>query len=179
MKFIEPLWPIEAFKYNVENIFENYPTFREVSEIELLLLVAFANWMHILFKIINPRKNKGLSLQIITQLIEGPNHYYCTGSGQRDATINRVLIFETESGIEPFKRVRQKATASDVKAKKSDNKKKKYNDGSASVVLRCLHEAIEQYVTASSATISTEIKDSNGHQNIITQQSPDEFENGI
>ena len=79
LKYIQPLWPRESFKYNVENIFECYPTFIEASEVELQLLVEFANWMHILFQIISPKKNKGLSMRIITHLVEGPAKIYKTG----------------------------------------------------------------------------------------------------
>ena len=187
LKFVEPLWPIEAFRYNVENIFECYPTFMEEPATELQLLVAFANWMHILFKIISPKKSKGLSLQIVTQLVEGPDQHYCTGSGQKDATVNRVLIFEFESGTKPNKRIRRKSAAKEKVSSKSKKcnvftEKNAEDENNPPKALKCLHETIENYGATNSPTLSyspfmlSTTFEINDFQNVCVNHDQDEFQ---
>ena len=68
------------------------------------LLCETANWMNEMFKYLSARKNKGLAIQMIPKLVEGWGAKYVTGSGQTKATADRVLIFETEGGVQPAHR---------------------------------------------------------------------------
>ena len=76
-----------------------YPEFAKCNLVEQNKLWTTANWMAILFTMIPAAKNKGLVLQVIPQLIEGPYVKYITGSGQSKATANRVRIYEREGYI--------------------------------------------------------------------------------
>ena len=68
------------------------------------LLCETANWMNEMFKYLSARKNKGLAIQMVPKLVEGWGAKYVTGSGQTKATADRVLIFETEGGVQPAHR---------------------------------------------------------------------------
>ena len=59
------------------------------------------------FNYIPAKKNKGLILQVIPKLVEGSSAKYITGSGQTQATKDRVLIYELEGGVKPFHRGRE------------------------------------------------------------------------
>lgn len=76
-----------------------YPEFAKCNLVEQNKLWTTANWMAILFTMIPAAKNKGLVLQVIPHLIEGPHVKYITGSGQSKATANRVRIYEREGNI--------------------------------------------------------------------------------
>jgi len=60
-----------------------------------------------LFKMIPAYKNKGLTMIIVPKLVEGWEAKYITGSGQKDSTISRVKIFESEGNVKPNTRAKQ------------------------------------------------------------------------
>lgn len=95
-----------ALKYPLyEDFCREYPTeFSNESEGEKMLLWEIANWMNVLFQLIAARKNKGLVMNVVPRVVEGWGVKYITGSGQKRATTNRVLLFERESGIGVFHR---------------------------------------------------------------------------
>jgi len=76
-----------------------YPDFVHCSPEEQNNLWMTANWMSILFTMVPAAKNKGLVLQVVPHLVEGANIKYITGSGQTEATANRVHIYEREGNI--------------------------------------------------------------------------------
>eukprot|EP01036_Dinobryon_divergens_P027714 gene27711-36530_t len=55
-----------------------------------------ANWMHIFFKMVSVNRKKGLSIQVISKLLEGWDVKYVTGGGSKLETKYRVIIYETE-----------------------------------------------------------------------------------
>ena len=71
---------------------------------EVIQLWEEANWMYELFKMINARGNKKLALSTVTKLIEGWEAKYVTGTGQKQATKIRVVLYETEGNVKPFAR---------------------------------------------------------------------------
>lgn len=60
------------------------------------------------FNYVPAKKNKGLILQVIPKLVEGSSAKYITGSGQTQATKDRVFIYELEGGVQPFHRGRER-----------------------------------------------------------------------
>ena len=84
-----------------------------------------ANWMHIFFKMVPAIRNKGLTIPVVSKLVEGwhgtasisniftPISFlilstfsevkYVTGGGSKTATKNRELIYETEGNISSTK----------------------------------------------------------------------------
>lgn len=108
--------PADAFKYKTLGQFlAAYPDreFFSYPEQEQICLMDTANWMSILFKMEKSKKNKGLAMDVIPRLIEGPMARYVTGSGQTQATTDRVRIYEVEGNIEPLLRGKRKLTDND------------------------------------------------------------------
>jgi hypothetical protein len=97
---------MEDFKYQTcEEFLEAYDgRFSSESDKEKNYLFQTANWMHLLFKMITARKNKGLALQVIPKVVEGFDVKYVTGSGQTKATANRVHVFEVEGNTKANQR---------------------------------------------------------------------------
>lgn len=88
------------YKYtSIAGFLEHYPEFGQYNIEEQNNLMHSANWMAILFTMIPAAKNKGLVLQVIPLLVEGPYAKYITGSGQTEATSNRVHVYEKEGNI--------------------------------------------------------------------------------
>mmetsp|Transcript_8303 Transcript_8303/g.8461 ORF Transcript_8303/g.8461 Transcript_8303/m.8461 type:complete len:442 (+) Transcript_8303:73-1398(+) len=113
-RFVDP----ESFKYKSINDFvEAYPDqqFHTYSEEELSNLFHTANWMNIFFSMETARKNKGLIMDVIPRLVEGPGARYITGSGQTLATSDRVLIYETEGGVKPSARGKRRKMVQETK----------------------------------------------------------------
>ena len=75
---------------------------------EQVKLFQTANWMCAFFNYVPAKKNKGLILQVIPKLVEGSGAKYITGSGQTQATKDRVFIYELEGGVKPFHRGRER-----------------------------------------------------------------------
>ena len=99
---------------NVERLFK-YPTmesfqaayghkFQDVDETELHKLYSIANWMAILFTMVESRGNKGLAMNVIPKLVEGFQVKYTTGGGQSIPTSHRVVIYEREGKVKPVQR---------------------------------------------------------------------------
>jgi len=92
--------PSGSLKYLTMDAFlAAYPLFSQYTLEEQKNLWQEANWMAVLFTMIPAEKNKGLVLQVIPHLIEGPHVKYITGSGQTEATASRVMIYEREGNI--------------------------------------------------------------------------------
>jgi len=99
--------PVCFMKYQMlANFLSVYPEFSYHSESDQLKLLNTANWMHIFTTLIPAKKNKGLIMQVIPKLVEGWNAKYVTGSGQTQATADRVRIYETEGQVEKYVRGR-------------------------------------------------------------------------
>merc|ERR1719224_417092 len=84
--------------------YDKFSGSNKYNDVELNTLRDVANWMDVLLHIINAKKNKGLILSIVTKCVEGWNASYITGSGQTEATADRVHIYETEGQVKPLKR---------------------------------------------------------------------------
>jgi len=110
---------------STKEFFEKYKSFKDRNEDEQLKLLETANWMHRIFKfgLLDPAKNKGLVLDIIPMFLENWDVRYVTGSGLKEATADRVLIYEGEGEISPAKRNNSKRRRTGVK--NTQNKFKK------------------------------------------------------
>lgn len=107
LAYLMGVFPARSFKYkSTQELLRAYPAFVGIGSEELDKLHKSANWMDVLFKLIPSKKNKGLSLRIVTDLVEGEHVRYITGSGQSQATSHRVMIYEKEGNVEPFRRNR-------------------------------------------------------------------------
>lgn len=93
----------------LEDMLETYPCFKDRPENEKQNLFLTANWMAVLFRVIPARKNKGIAMDIIPKFVEGNDAHYVTGGGQKQATRDRVHIYETEGGCKPIKRLKRKS----------------------------------------------------------------------
>lgn len=121
---------------------------------EQLKLRNTANWMHILFQIIPAKKNKGLVLAVVSRFVEGFGVNYITGSGQTEATADRVRLYETEGGIVPMKRLKHFKTKSLVSGKPRAPKSRPHSVSLASVdsSLTPERESKRQRVAAANAS---------------------------
>jgi regulator of replication initiation timing len=105
---------IKAYKAR----FEKYAPERQA------VLFETANWMHMFFKYIPAEKNKGLAIEVIPKLVEGWGARYVTGSGQTQATADRVLIYEREGGLEGYIKRRKALAAREAASFESPKPKK-------------------------------------------------------
>ena len=55
-------------------------------------------------------------MSVVPRHVEGPNAQYITGSGQTQATADRVLIYETEGDVKPIRRGKPRCRSSSVAA---------------------------------------------------------------
>lgn len=105
----------ESFKYQSVDAFlyayTNHSSFTEYSTDEQITLMEIANWMNILFFYGSAKKKKGLIIEVVPRLVEGPDAKYITGSGQTQATADRVLIYEIEGGVKPAIRLKRRKAA--------------------------------------------------------------------
>ena len=146
-------------KYDNSNFLTNYPEFEHRTKDEQEKLCVYANWMRFLIKenIVAAPNNKGLLMNVVTEtagtmsvtimflykelpmrtlssiclvFAEGDTVKYITGSGQRQETEDRVLIYDKEGNVKRHKRNRTKragvtegnyAAESDVSLYLSDN----------------------------------------------------------
>lgn len=76
----------------------NYPELR--GAYGLPLLVKFRNIIAVSLTLLEAENNKSKHLIIATRLSEGKHVRYITGSGQTEATTQRVMIFEKESRLQ-------------------------------------------------------------------------------
>jgi len=83
-----------------------------------------ANWFNVANALLPPQSNKGLAIQVVPRLIEGWHAKYVTGSGQTQATADRVLIFQTEGQVRPSHR--GGGVSSKSKTPKSARRKKRF-----------------------------------------------------
>ena len=100
-------YPVSLFKYQTVDAFlEAYEGrfFDDLEPAEQEILKDEANWYNVVSALMPPRKNKGLTIQVVPRLVEGWFTKYVTGSGQTKATADRVLIFETEGDVVPCHR---------------------------------------------------------------------------
>jgi len=80
--------------------------FEDFTRTEINLLWQTANWVNIFMKFVPATKYKGLYLEVIPKVVEGWSAKYITGSGQSAPTQARVFIYETEGGVQPFRRMK-------------------------------------------------------------------------
>lgn len=115
LRIMREYLPAEVLKYkNVDQFLASYTDrqfSKKYSEHEQINLMNTANWMTILFQMEKAKKNKGLAMDVIPKLVEGPSARYVTGSGQTVATADRVHIYEVEGNIEPMSRGRRRKAA--------------------------------------------------------------------
>jgi hypothetical protein len=92
-------------KYNnLAEFLENYPEFSSIDQYELVKLMQNANLMSAAVTFLIPSQNKGIIMNIVPRLTEGPHVKYITGGGSSKATIDRVLLFEREGNTTLKKR---------------------------------------------------------------------------
>ena len=121
-------YPITEFKYQTVDAFlEAYEGrfFDEFEPSEQEILKDEANWYNVVSTLMPPRKNKGLTIQVVPRLVEGWYAKYVTGSGQTKATADRVFIFETEGDVVPCHRggrLTGKSTSASAAARKKRGK---------------------------------------------------------
>ena len=103
----------QLFKYKTMEAFSlaYQHHFDQVDGKESEKLYYIANWMAILFTMVESRGNKGLAMNVIPRLVEGFHVRYNTGGGQSLATSHRVHIYEVEGNVKPIQR--PKRTRSD------------------------------------------------------------------
>lgn len=88
-----------ALLYDEKRFLESYPEFERNAELPVLL--KFRNIIAVSLTLMEADNNKAKHLIIASRLSEGKHARYVTGSGQTDATSNRVLILNRESGYIP------------------------------------------------------------------------------
>ena len=119
----------DDFKYGSLNDFMGVKIYADkfvgVPNLEKEKLRQTANWMHIFFKMVPAIRNKGLTILVVSKLVEGwhgmasisnvftPMSFsilstfslvkYITGGGSKTVTKNRELIYETEGNISSTK----------------------------------------------------------------------------
>ena len=83
-----------------------YPEFSSssIDQYELLKLMQNANLMASAVTFLAPSQNKGIIMNVVPRLAEGPHVKYITGGGSSNATTNRVLLFEKEGNTTQKKR---------------------------------------------------------------------------
>jgi hypothetical protein len=89
---------------SVPELLEKYPEFSDQLDVELNLLLEFANYMKVVLLLLPPKGKKAHLLEIVTRLTEGKNAKYVCGGGQTPATARRVKIYEEEGGNKPAAR---------------------------------------------------------------------------
>jgi hypothetical protein len=98
-------------KYLTDDFFlGEYPQF----SYEINKLLPFANWMNLLFYTINPKSNKGFTIDIVTRLCEGHKFKHITGSGQTKFTQNIVDIYHKESGVKIIPKIKKKRSIDQI-----------------------------------------------------------------
>jgi hypothetical protein len=99
------LRPIIPIKYRQPDSFlKAYPQFQSRSSTESEKLRMTANWMDLAFYTVSPRNNKTFLMNLIPRLCEGRTVRYVTGSGESQATSDRVAIFRKEGKFEKVTR---------------------------------------------------------------------------
>jgi hypothetical protein len=88
----------------VPELLEKYPEFADQMDLELNLLLEFANYMKVVLMLLPPKGKKAHLLEIVTRLTEGKTAKYVCGGGQTPATNRRVKIYEEEGGNKPAPR---------------------------------------------------------------------------
>jgi hypothetical protein len=124
LHLIHNVIPHSFLKYQDTNSFLSaYPRFIHYDAEDVNTLCAVANWMNILFTstIIPAYKNKGLILAAVTKFVEGHGVNYITGKGQTKATLDRVIIYQTEGNVTPEKRGYRRKLGDDVTSAISGN----------------------------------------------------------
>jgi len=82
-----------------------YPEFSSnIDQYELLKLMQNANLMSAAVTFLIPSQNKGIIMNIVPRLTEGPHVKYITGGGSSKATTDRVIVFEKEGNTTQKKR---------------------------------------------------------------------------
>lgn len=83
-----------------QSFLEAYPLFRAVNDkSEIEALMNFCNMIKVVMLLMNCHNKKAHILDLVTRITEGSGVKYVTGSGEREETKNRVLIFETEGRV--------------------------------------------------------------------------------
>eukprot|EP00607_Mallomonas_marina_P001930 CAMPEP_0182427562 /NCGR_PEP_ID=MMETSP1167-20130531/18443_1 /TAXON_ID=2988 /ORGANISM="Mallomonas Sp, Strain CCMP3275" /LENGTH=541 /DNA_ID=CAMNT_0024609879 /DNA_START=84 /DNA_END=1709 /DNA_ORIENTATION=+ len=164
----------DELKYkNLDEFLDAYSSqpFTSYPQNEKVKLMNTANWMNILFSMEKAKKNKGLVMDVIPRLVEGPNARYVTGSGQTHATADRVLIYEVEGGISPIVRGKRRKgkylettptphrAAKKVGVKLSHKKRKSNFTPHRRVISRTMGEkGSVNMLSPDTTTLTTEIK---------------------
>lgn len=96
----------KPLKYNnLSEFLEIYPEFNNgTDQYELVKLMQNANLMASAVTFLIPSQNKGIIMNIVPRLTEGPHVKYITGGGSSKATIDRVFLFEREGNTTLKKR---------------------------------------------------------------------------
>jgi len=89
----------------VDELLKEYPEFAasDVDAAELNYLLVYRNMMKIALKVISPRRNKRLLMDICS-LLECSGRVYITGGTQSLSTSRRVRIYEHEADVQQTKR---------------------------------------------------------------------------
>lgn len=108
----------EAHFVGTDELLERYPEFASSDTDELMLLVTFRNFMCDAVKLVEAKNHKNYLLDLCTRVAEGRHVKYITGTGQKESTSRRVLIFQREGNIVPVSRPpRQRLSAGEKSAK--------------------------------------------------------------
>jgi len=92
-------------KYNhLAEFLDVYPEFHGIDQYELIRLMQNANLMAAAVTVLVPSQNKGIIMNIVPRLTEGPHVRYITGGGSSKATSDRVVLFEREGNTTIKKR---------------------------------------------------------------------------
>jgi hypothetical protein len=93
-------------KYNhLAEFLDVYPEFHgSIDQYELIRLMQNANLMAAAVTVLVPSQNKGIIMNIVPRLTEGPHVRYITGGGSSKATSDRVVLFEREGNTSIKKR---------------------------------------------------------------------------
>lgn len=149
-------------KYNhLSEFVDAYPEFTSIDQYELAKLMQNANLMHAAITVLVPSQNKGIIMNIVPRLAEGPNVKYITGGGSSERTTNRVLLFEREGNITVKKRsLYIKKTTSLKNNRKKSNEDESYLTlssfpCSSSALVKCSFDE-EDMVLEQASSVSSE-----------------------
>ena len=163
------------------SVYKKYSVFCDSSldSTEKEYLLIFRNMMKRALRVINPKRNK-LLLVNVCSLLEGSGRMYVTGGTQSAATSRRLQIFEHESGEQKRRRpervqVRVRVSScSKVKPSRDDRKQMVTCDCGAVILKRTIwkHNQSKKHMEFKARQLSFEQQQQQQLHGMLPQQAP-------